>query len=123
MGAPVVHFEVTTGGDGAELQKFYADTFGWDVNADNPMGYGVVTTNTEGHGINGGISRSADGANHVTFYVEVPDIVASLATIEAAGGKTIMPREVLPGMITLAIFADPHGNVIGLVEPGVPPAG
>jgi hypothetical protein len=59
----------------------------------------------------------------VTFYVEVPDIKASLATIEAAGGKTIMPREVLPGMITLAIFTDPHGNVIGLVEPGIPPAG
>jgi predicted enzyme related to lactoylglutathione lyase len=123
MGAPVVRFEVTTSGDAAALQRFYADTFDWDVNADNPMGYGVVVTGPEGKGINGGISGGPDGHNQVTFYVEVPDIDATLATIEAAGGKTIMPREVLPGMITLAIFADPHGNVIGLVEPGVPPAG
>ncbi|MDQ1712390.1 MAG: uncharacterized protein QOE45_1840 [Frankiaceae bacterium] len=123
MGAPVVHFEVTTGGDAAALQKFYADTFDWEIDAGNPMKYGVVVTGPEGKGINGGISASADGANHVTFYVEVPDINAALATIEAAGGKTVMPREVLPGMITLAIFTDPEGNMVGLVEPGMPPAG
>jgi predicted enzyme related to lactoylglutathione lyase len=123
MGAPVVHFEVTTGGDPGELQRFYADTFDWSVDAGNAMRYGVVVTGPEGEGINGGISASADGGNHVTFYVQVPDIDAALATVEAGGGTTVQPRMVVPGMVTLAIFADPHGNLVGLVEPDVPPAG
>ena len=41
MPNPVVHFEIT-GRDGEALQRFYRDAFGWKVNADNPMDYGVV---------------------------------------------------------------------------------
>jgi predicted enzyme related to lactoylglutathione lyase len=33
-----------------------------------------------------------------------------------------MERTVLPGMVTMAQFEDPAGNVIGLAESGVPPA-
>jgi predicted enzyme related to lactoylglutathione lyase len=33
-----------------------------------------------------------------------------------------MERTVLPGMVTLAQFQDPAGNVIGLTESEVPPS-
>ena len=49
-------------------------------------------------------------------YVQVPDINAHLAKIEAAGGKTVMPRTEIPDAVTMAIFTDPAGNNVGLVE-------
>ena len=55
MANPVVHFEVT-GKDGKKLQDFYSKTFGWKVNADNPMNYGIVDAADTSGGIGGGIS-------------------------------------------------------------------
>jgi predicted enzyme related to lactoylglutathione lyase len=39
MGQPVVHFEVV-GKDGAKLQQYYSELFGWEIDANNPMNYG-----------------------------------------------------------------------------------
>jgi len=58
MPNPVVHFEVT-GKDGKKLQDWYANIFGWKVNADNPMEYGLV--DSQGSGIAGGISAGENG--------------------------------------------------------------
>jgi predicted enzyme related to lactoylglutathione lyase len=41
MGQAVVHFEVV-GKDGAKLQGYYTEMFGWKMNADNPMNYALV---------------------------------------------------------------------------------
>jgi len=48
----------------------------------------------------------------------VPEIVEALARIEAAGGKTVVPRTVVPGVVTFALFTDPAGNLLGLAELG-----
>ena len=120
MGAPVVHFEITTAGDPAECQQFYRDLFDWEIDADNPMQYGVVRTNA-GKGVDGGISAPEPGGSPaITFYVEVPEIDVTLKAVEAAGGTVVMPRTEITGMITLGVFADPQGNVVGLVEPRIP---
>ena len=50
MPNPVVHFEVL-GKDGKKSQEFYTNLFGWHLDADNPMSYGIVDTHDEG--ING----------------------------------------------------------------------
>ncbi|MBA2537190.1 MAG: glyoxalase [Actinobacteria bacterium] len=113
MGNPVIHFEVI-GKDGAKLQKFYADAFDWKIDTNNPMKYGIVDNG--GEGINGGVGAAPEGDGHVTFYVNVPDINAHLEKIEKLGGRTIMPREQIGDLVTLAMFADPEGNVIGLTE-------
>src|SRR6476659_1976428 len=84
MANPVVHFEVM-GGDGPALQSFYRDVFGWKVDANNPMNYGIVDNG--GEGINGGISGSPDGTSHATFYVQVDDPQAALDQIEKLGGQ------------------------------------
>jgi uncharacterized protein len=113
MPNPVVHFEVT-GQDGKKLQEFYSKTFGWNVNADNPMNYGIVE-GQEG-GIGGGISAGDGGTKQVTFYIAVDNPQAYLDKIESKGGKTVMPVTEIPGMVILAQFADPEGNVVGLVD-------
>ena len=52
----------------------------------------------------------------MTFYVQVDDPQAYLNKIEAAGGKTVVPVTEIPDMVTFAMFADPEGNVGGLVK-------
>ena len=112
MGNPVVHFEIM-GGDGEKLKGFYSDLFGWKIDSNNPMNYGMVETGGEG-GINGGVG---DGENFKgsRVYIAVPDLQEALDKIEAAGGKTVMPPTELP-QVTLAIFEDPEGNSVGLVK-------
>lgn len=120
MGRPVVHFEIT-GRDGPALQSFYSRLFGWDVDASNPMGYGVVAregnTNADGVGIGGGVAQGPDGyPGHVTFYVEVPDVEAALAQAEGMGAARMMgPEEVMPNLV-IGLFGDPEGHVIGLIQ-------
>lgn len=110
MGNPVVHFEIY-GPNAAELRSFYEQAFGWEIHADNPMNYGMVHTNADDEGIGGGV---AEGQARVNIVIEVPDLEAALATIEAAGGKTVTPITEIPGVVTFAEFQDPQGNVLGI---------
>ena len=119
MGNPVVHFEVT-GKDGKKLQNFYSGVFGWKVNADNPMNYGIVDAADTGGGIGGGISGGDGQGNQVTFYIGVDDPQAYLDKVEAAGGRTVVPVTEIPGMVIFAQFADPEGNVVGIVKNEMP---
>jgi uncharacterized protein len=114
MGNPVAWFEIV-GKDGNQLRKFYGRLFDWEIGAGDPdMDYGMVPA-AEG-GIGGGIGRSQDGGTgQVTFYVEVDDPAAYLARAETLGGQTVLPPMEIPGYnLTVALFADPEGHVIGL---------
>src|SRR4051812_25751878 len=78
MGQPVVHFEVV-GKDGDKLRSYYSELFGWQIDANNPMNYGMVqregNTTPDGAGIGGGVGQGPAGYDgHVTFYIEVPDV-------------------------------------------------
>jgi uncharacterized protein len=121
MGQPVVHFEVV-GSDGDRLTAYYADLFGWEFeDAPGPMNYGMVqrdgNTNAEGIGIGGGVGGVEGDAGHVTFYVEVSNVEASLARAESLGGKRLMGPDEVPGTGTvIAHFSDPEGHLIGLVN-------
>lgn len=114
MGTPVIRFEIM-GGTGNQLEQFYKELFGWKIDSNNPMKYGMVDTGTLG-GINGGVGTSQDGKNRVSVYIEVEDLEAALAKAEKLGGKTILPPSQVPGGPTLAMFADPAGNVTGLIQ-------
>ena len=115
MGYPVVHFEVV-GGDGLELQKFYAELFGWHIqNMPEMANYGIVDTHA-GEGINGGVGGTPEGDTYLTFYVAAPDPQAILDKAEKLGGKVVMPVMEIPNVVTLAQFEDPQGNRIGIVK-------
>ena len=120
MGRPVVHFEVI-GKDGAKLQSYYSELFGWEMDSNNPMNYGLVTrdgnVSEDGVGIGGGVAGGPDGyEGHVTFYVAVPDVEEALAKAESLGGTRIFgPAEVMEGLV-LGQFKDPEDHVIGVVK-------
>jgi predicted enzyme related to lactoylglutathione lyase len=121
MGQPVVHFEII-GKDGQKLQRYYSDLFGWNIDASNPMGYGIVqreeNTNADGVGIGGGVAGGPEGyEGHVMFYVEVPDVEAALAQAESLGGERIMGPDEVPGMeIILGHLKDPEGHLVGVIQ-------
>lgn len=113
MADPVVHFEVA-GKDAKKLQSFYGDLFGWAIDANNPMDYGMVEAGPGG--IAGGVGPAPDGSGHVTFYVQVPDLQAALDRAEKLGGKIATPPMDVPGGPSIAHLTDPEGNFIGLVK-------
>lgn len=112
MTNPVVHFEIL-GKDATKTQKFYGDLFGWKIDANNPWNYGMVDTQA-GAGINGGIAGGE--RSMVTFYVQVPDLQAALDRAVKLGGAVTMPITQIPDGPTIAMFADPDGNPIGLIK-------
>jgi uncharacterized protein len=121
MGQAVVHFEVV-GKDAEKLHRYYAELFGWNVNADNPMQYGMVDgkdnkTMNGDTGIGGGIGQGPQGyRGHVTFYVAVPDVEEALQKAESLGGTRVMGPENIMDMVELGQFKDPEGNLIGVVK-------
>jgi predicted enzyme related to lactoylglutathione lyase len=127
MGAPVVHWEIICH-DYEKLSTFYSALFDWQLDTDNPVGYGVVAradnVNAEGIGIGGGIMGMAGHVEmqgyggHVTFYVEVPDIEAALRQAEELGGARMMGPQAVPGGPMIAQFTDPEGRMVGLVQAG-----
>lgn len=121
---PVVHFEINAGPnqDKAALQEFYARTFTWTVESDNPFGYGMVDPGHDAsgeHGIAGAIDASERGPN-VILYIEVDDPDAYLERAIANGATLAMPVTAIPGAVTMAQFFDPAGNLIGIVGTDTP---
>lgn len=120
MGQPVVHFEII-GKDAEKLQSYYSELFGWEIDSENPMNYGIVgregNVNADGVGIGGGVGAGPEGyAGHVTFYVEVPDVEAALAKAESLGGSRIMGPEKIMDQVELGQFTDPEGHTVGVVK-------
>jgi predicted enzyme related to lactoylglutathione lyase len=118
MGRPVVHFEIV-GKDARGLQRFYEQAFGWRIGpriAGAGVEYAMASPESE-RGINGGIGGADSGyAGHVTFYIEVPNLEETLLDIERRGGKCRMAPERVPDGPRIALFADPEGHIVGLVE-------
>ncbi len=108
MPAPIVYFEFA-GPDAAALRDFYNGIFGWEIGANNQI------AGSQTGGIAGGIRQ--DPADKV-IYLGVEDINTTLDKIKAAGGKVIVPRMVVPNVVTFALFTDPAGNLNGLAEFG-----
>jgi predicted enzyme related to lactoylglutathione lyase len=118
MGKPVTWFEIIAK-DAAKSQAFYAELFGWKIDASNPMKYGVIDTGTS-DGIKGGIGQAMPQmpVKGLTFYVQVDDVDSYLKKAEKLGGKTAMPKfdVPMPDGPTIAVLTDPDGNTVGLLQ-------
>lgn len=113
MPNPVSHFEVL-GKDGRALERFYGQAFGWETQDVMDGAYYMVNP---GSGVQGGIGAVPEGSDgHVTFYVEVEDLSATLEKIGELGGRTLQEPMEIPNGPTIAMFADPEGHPIGLVR-------
>lgn len=130
MPNPVVHFEIMSK-EPKKLAQFYNDAFEWKIDTFDPSagGAGVpeyfmikpTGEDTPTRNINGGLGAPPEGySGHVTFYIAVDDVGASLAKIEQLGGKRMMGPDKVPNGPVIGLFTDPNGNTIGLVEADTP---
>jgi predicted enzyme related to lactoylglutathione lyase len=110
MGNPVVHFDISSK-DHKTLETFYSAIFEWTL---TPFGdrYTMIDA---GDGPSGGIGAAPEGyPGHVTFHVLVDEPAKTLEQVVAKGGKVVQPVMEIPNGPTIALFADPAGNTIGL---------
>ena len=119
VNTPVTWFEII-GRDALKLQAFYSEVFDWNLTPPVPElgNYSMLDDNTKGSGIGGGIGQGMEGDSRVTVYIEVDDPDAYLEKVTRAGGKTLMPTSHVTEGVTIAMFADPDGHVIGLLKGG-----
>jgi uncharacterized protein YciI len=80
------------------------------------MDYALIETGRE---VGGGITSTQDEPG-VVVYIAVPDLQATLDKAVAMGGTEVVPVTEIPGMVTFAMLADPHGTVIGIVLDDAP---
>lgn len=114
MGSPVVHFEIRSN-DPDATRAFYGELFGWEFPDGGMPGYSYVETGVEG-AIPGGISPLQGGEPVVTFFVGVADVAKTLDAAAANGGTIVQPATDVPG-VRFGLFADPHGQVVGVATP------
>jgi len=123
MPAPIVFFDIA-GTDIASQAAFYKAVFDWDAAPDGRLTVPVASP------LPGNLRLEAANQGPVAervLYIGVPDINAALETIKAHGGSVVFGRMAVPGVVIVALFKDPAGNRMGLVEmsggkPIVPPA-
>ena len=119
MGSPIGHFEIL-GTDAGRLRDFYTDIFGWAVKhppeEGDPLDYTMISTGSGDGTLEGGIGRNPERRGALTFYVRVQNLEATLAQVEGAGGTTLRERLQVGPNVSIAMFGDPDGNVVGLME-------
>lgn len=108
-------------------KAFYDRVVGWTMSTghgDN-TDYGFITRSDGG--MNGGVLRlSADMAAHGAHpcwvgYIQVTDVDAAVAAIEAAGGRLLMPARDIEMAGRIAMLADPQGAPFYVMDPAPPP--
>jgi len=112
LSSPVAWFEII-GKDTNKLRTFYGEVFSWKLAPPVPEMGNYSVFDNEGRGIGGGIG---EGPDRITVYIEVGDPQAYLDRVEKAGGKTLMPVTKVTDQVTIAMFADPEGHVVGLMK-------
>src|SRR5271167_3383832 len=116
MANPVTKFQILSKTPDGTVH-FYAELFGWTVNADNPLGYRQIYTGSE-VGIQGGIwPAPPDAPNFVQLFVAVEDVTTSLRKAVELGAKVIIPPTMLPDGDEMAIVVDPQGMSFGVWTP------
>jgi len=111
-----VHFDISAE-DPERAAAFYANVFGWTFTKwDGPMDYWLITTGEEGAGIDGGLGVRRHEAPEVPFTLDVPSVDEYVAKVTDAGGTIVQPKSPIPGVGWMAVFADPEGNVFGMME-------
>ena len=91
-------------------RRFYEAAFGWSLTDFGPTYAATVTGDTD-------IGLQADPAEATRAplaVIDVPDLEAALAAVEAAGGRVVRPIFAFPGGRRFH-FLDPSGNELAAV--------
>ena len=111
MAAPIVHLELRSF-DFARTSAFYAKVFDWQTQQNATSTY--MKLDADDGPSAGWVRAEVSQAPGPLAYVVVDDLAATLAEVETAGGRVLVPKLAFAGGGEVALFADPDGNVVGI---------
>ena len=109
--APIVHLEFRTF-DFARASAFYAKVFAWRTEQNASSTY--MKLDAEEGPSAGWVRAEVSQSPGPLAYVVVEDLAATLAEVESAGGRVLVPKLPFAGGGEIALFADPDGNVLAI---------
>jgi predicted enzyme related to lactoylglutathione lyase len=98
-------------GDVGAARAFYEGAFGWSLTEFGPT-YACTLTGDTNIGLQG---DGAEATKAPLAVIQVEDLEAVLATVEAAGGTIVRPIFSFPGGRRFQ-FLDPGGNELACME-------
>lgn len=103
--------------------KFYGDLFGWPIVTDEKMDYTMTGFERGETGMGFSPVDETQGVmpGSVLVYVDVADVDATIARAKELGAPIYMDKFEIPTVGWMAIFGDPGGNRIGVMQ-SMPPA-
>lgn len=111
----VVHFEVISANSN-ESKKFYSELFSWEVDSNNPMNYGLISTRSD-EGIQGGIGQAFPNApSYALFYVKVGDVDQKVEQALSKGATVLLPKTQVGPKKFIAQLKDLDGVTFGLIQ-------
>ena len=123
MPATLRHFAINAD-DVQRAKTFYEAVFDWRFDPWGPPNFYQVKN--AGQGLFGALQERRDLVPGVRMTgcentMGVTDLKATIAAIEAGGGKIVMPPYRIEGVGELIYFQDTEGNLVGAMQydPGV----
>jgi hypothetical protein len=120
---PLRHFAINAD-DVQRAKGFYESVFGWTFQPWGPPDFYQIQG--AGQGFGGALHGRREikpGARMIGFEVTmgVDDIDATIAAVEAAGGKVVMGPHHIGTVGTVIYFEDTEGNLVGAMQydPGI----
>ena len=113
----VTHFEISAEKP-EEVISFYEKAFNWRFEKwGGPMEYWMIMTGDEKKpGIDGGLKMRDEMGTNTVNTIDVVDIDESIENVTKNGGKITVPKMAIPGVGWIAYFADPQGNIFGIMQ-------
>jgi predicted enzyme related to lactoylglutathione lyase len=118
MPATFRHFAINAD-DVDRARQFYESVFGWCFTPWGPPDYYQIKN--AGNGLLGALQERREigpGGRASSFETSfgVEDLQATIAAIEAAGGKILMQPYRIEGVGELIYFQDTEGNLVGAMQ-------
>lgn len=113
---PISHIEISSN-NREESAQFYNELFGWPARQIPEMNYATMNPADGGPSIGLNPVNEENPAGTVTFYVHTDDIDASLSKAQSLGAKVLSPKMEIPTVGWFAVFSDPTGNAVALLQP------
>lgn len=108
--------------DPAGSEAFYTGVVGWTAAKMPTPGHDYTILSWSGQQMAGLMQLPDEAAamgapSQWVGYMTVTDIQETVAAVGAAGGQVFMPATAVPGVGTIAMFADPWGATFAVMQP------
>ena len=115
----LAHFDIHSG-DTNRSKAFYEKVFDWKCSS-YPGAEDFFQINASDGSVIGAISGRRYNPDSKDIFgfecsITVDDVEETVAAVEAAGGKTLMPKTAIPHVGWIAKFLDPEGNLFAAIK-------